>query len=93
MHHFRMQPKLINLIEELYRCTESTVLVGNEKSDWFTQTVGVCQGCILSPDLFNIFLEHIMREALQDDTSIENNIVKVNKRINNLRLGVHLQFV
>ena len=39
--------------------------VGSDVSSWFKQTVRVRQGCILSPDLFNLFLEHIVNEALQ----------------------------
>jgi hypothetical protein len=55
---------MINLIENLYRRTQSAIRVGNDITEWFKQVIGVRQGCILSPDLFNIYLEHIMREAL-----------------------------
>ena len=44
--------------------TESAVIVGHDITDWFKQTVGVRQGCIMSPDLFNLYLEHILRVAL-----------------------------
>ena len=61
MYHYGMQPILISLLEDLYKRTESAVIVGNGITDWFNQTVEVRQGCITSPDLFNLYLEHIMR--------------------------------
>lgn len=64
LHHYGIHPKLINLIENLYKKMQSAIRVRNDMTDWFQQTVGVWQGCILSQDFFNIYLEHIMREAL-----------------------------
>ena len=45
---------------------QSAVLFNGSTGEWFRTTVGVRQGCILSPTLFNIFLERIMCEALDD---------------------------
>ena len=44
----------------------SAVLFNSSIGDWFRTTVGVRQGCLLSPDLLNIFLEKIMTDALED---------------------------
>ena len=42
------------------------VLFNSSIGDWFQTTVGVRQGCLLSPTLFNIYLERIMTDALED---------------------------
>ena len=85
LHHYGIHPKLINLMENMYKRTQSAVRVGNNMTEWFKQLIGVRQGCILSPDLFNIYLEHIMREALEE---IESSEISINGRnISNLRFA------
>ena len=64
LQHYNVRRKLVSLIQSLYSRAVSAVRVGSDVSGWFNQTVGVRQGCILSPDLFNVFLEHILNEAL-----------------------------
>ncbi|GFN94160.1 LINE-1 retrotransposable element orf2 protein [Plakobranchus ocellatus] len=56
----------INSIENLYNKATSAVFCYNNIGDWFRTTVGVRQGCLFSPTLFNIFLERIMTDALED---------------------------
>jgi hypothetical protein len=73
MHHYGLSPKLIALLENLYKRAESAVIVGQDITDWFKQTVGVRQGCIVSPDLFNLYLEHVLRVALSSLNDAENN--------------------
>ena len=51
--------------------------------DWFQTGKGVCQGCILSPCLFNLYAEHIMRNAGLDETQVGIKIA--GRNINNLR--------
>ena len=51
------------LLRNLYSGQEATVRTGHEKMDWFKIGKGVCQGCILSPCLFNFYAEYIMRHA------------------------------
>ena len=53
-------------IENLCDMALSTVLFNDSTGEWFRTTVGVRQGCLLSPTLFNVFLEGIMCEALDD---------------------------
>src|SRR5437867_6626274 len=55
MRHYNIPAKLCSLIKSLYDQAISAVRVGKDISDWFSQTVGVRQGCTLSPDLFNLF--------------------------------------
>ena len=50
----------------LYNKAQSAVLFNGSTGEWFRTTVGVRQGCLLSPTLFNIFLERIMCQALDD---------------------------
>ena len=51
------------LLRNLYAGQEATVRTGHGKTDWFQIGKGVCQGCILSPCLFNFYVEYIMRNA------------------------------
>ena len=51
------------LLRNLYAGQEATVRTGHETTDWFQIKKGVCQGCILSPCLFNLYAEYIMRNA------------------------------
>ena len=46
---------------------EATVRTGHGTTDWFQTAKGVCQGCILSPCLFNFYAEYIMRNAGLDE--------------------------
>ena len=55
------------LLRNLYAGQETTVRTGHEKTDWFQTGKGVHQGCILSPCLFNLYAEHIMRNAGLDE--------------------------
>ena len=66
-------------------CTvqEATVRTGHGKTDWFKIEKGVYQGCILSPCLFNLYVEHIMGNAGLDEAQAGIKIIRRNT--NNLR--------
>ena len=51
------------LLRNLYAGQEATVITGHEPTDWFQIGKGIPQGCILSPCLFNLYAEYIMRNA------------------------------
>ena len=55
------------LLRNLYAGQEATVRTGHGTTDWFQIGKGVCQGCILSPCLFNLYAEDIMRNAGLDE--------------------------
>ena len=59
---------LICLLRNLYAGQEATVRTGHEPTDWFQIGKGVRQGCILSPCLFNLYAEYIMRNAGLEET-------------------------
>ena len=52
----------------MYVGQEATVRTGYEITDWFQIGKGICQGCILSPCLFNLYAEYIMRNAGLEET-------------------------
>ena len=54
--------KIVTLIKQIYEDTKCTVQIGAKLTDFFPVKVGVRQGCIMSPTLFNIFLDYIMME-------------------------------
>ena len=70
------------LLRNLYTGQEATV-TGHGTIDWFQIGKGVCQGCILSPCLFNFYAEYIMRNAGLDEAQAGIKIARRN--INNLR--------
>ena len=71
------------LLRNLYAGQEATVKTGHGTTDWFKIGKGVCQGCILSPCLFNLYTKYIMRNARLDEAQAEIKIA--GRSINNLR--------
>ena len=71
------------LLRNLYAGQEATVRTGHGTTDWFHIGKGVCQGCILSPCLFNFYAEYIMRNAGVEET--QTGIKIAGRNINNLR--------
>ena len=71
------------LLRILYAGPEATVRTGHGTADWFQIGKGVCQSCILSPCLFNLYAEYIMRNAGLEEAQTGIKITRRN--INNLR--------
>ena len=71
------------LLRNLYVDMEATVRTGHGTTDWFQIGKGVCQGCILSPCLFNLYEEYTMRNTGLDEAQVGIKIARRN--INNLR--------
>ena len=70
------------LLRNLHAGQEATVRTGHGTTDWFQIGKGVCQGCILSPCLFNLYADYIMRNAGLDKAQAgikiaRRNIVKL----------------
>ena len=74
---------LTRLMRNLYAGQEATVRTGHGTMDWFQIGKGVHQGCILSPCLFNLYAEYIMRNARLDEAQAGIKITRRNS--NNLR--------
>ena len=70
-------------LETLYAGQEATVRTRHGTTDWFQTGKGVCQGCILSPCLFNLYAEYIMRNTGLEEAKAGIKIARRN--INNLR--------
>ena len=66
MKKYNISTNLIQVIKNLYDKATCAVFFIRSIGDWFRTTVGVRQGCLLSPILFNIYLERIMTDALED---------------------------
>ena len=75
--------RLTCLPGNLYAGQEATVRTGHGITDWFKIGKEVCQGCILSPCLFNLYAEYIMRNARLDEAQARIKIT--GRNINNLR--------
>ena len=70
-------------MRNLYAGQEATVKTGHGTTDWFQIGKRVCQGCILSPCLFNLCAEYIMQNARLDEA--QDGIKIAGRNINNLR--------
>ena len=66
MLKYNISANLVRTIEHLYDKATSAVQMNGSIGEWFETTVGVRQGCLLSLTLFNIFLERIMSDALEE---------------------------
>ena len=65
---------LTHLLRNLYASQEATVRTGHGTTDWFQIGKGVRQGCILSPCLFNLYAEYIMRNAGLEEAQLESRL-------------------
>ena len=74
---------LTYLLRNLYAGQEATVRTRHGTTDWFQIMKGVCQGCILSPCLFNFYAEYLIGNARLDEA--QGGIKISRKNINNLR--------
>ena len=79
----RKSDHLTCLLRNLYAGQEATVRTGHETIDWFQIGKGRCQGCILSPCLFNLYAEYIMRNPGLNEAQAGIKITWRN--VNNLR--------
>ena len=79
----RIAEQLTCLLRNLHAGQEATVRTGHGTTDWFQIGKGVCQGCILSPCLFNLYAEYIKRNAGLDEAQAGINIA--GRNIYNLR--------
>ena len=66
MRKNNISANLVRSIEQLYDKASSAVQMYGSIGEWFRTTVGVWQGCLLSPTLFNIFLKRLMSDALEE---------------------------
>ena len=83
LKEMRILDLLTFLLRNLYAGQEATVRTGHETTDWFQIRKGVRQGCILSPCLFILYAEYIMRNPGLEEAQAGIKIARRN--INNLR--------
>ena len=81
---YNISTNLIRVIRNLYDKATSAVLFNSSIGNWFRITVGVRKGWLLSPTLFDIFLERIMTDALEDH---ESTVSIGGRTITNLRFA------
>ena len=79
------------LYRNQYAGQEATVRTGHGTTGWFQIGKGVCQGCVLSPCLFNLYAEYIMRNAWLDEAQPGIKIAR--RTINNLRYADDTSFM
>ena len=83
LREMQIPDHLTCLLRNLYAGQEATVRTGHGTTDWFQIRKGVCQSCILSPGLFSLYAEYLMRNAGLEEAQAGIKIARRN--INNLR--------
>ena len=83
LQEMEIPDNLTCLLRNLYAGQEATVRTGYGTIDWFQIGKGVCQGCILSPCLLNLYAEYIMRNSGLEEA--QAGIKTAGRNINNLR--------
>ena len=91
LKEMRIPDHLTCLLRNLYAGQEATVRTGHGTTDWFQIGKGVCQGCILSPCLFNLHEDYIMRNAELGEA--QAGIKIPGRNINNLRYADDTTFM
>ena len=84
MRFYNINANLIEFIENLYNNATSAVYLSGGIGDWFRTTVGVRQGCLLSPNLFNTSQQRIMTDALEEQ---QGTVSIGGKTISNFRFA------
>ena len=84
MRKYNISANLVRAIEQLYDKATSAVQMNGSIGEWFRTTIGVRQGCLLSPTLFNIFLERIITDALEEH---DGKVSIGGRNITNLRFA------
>ena len=83
MKHFGFNSKIISQVKAIYSKNQSAITVNGSLTEYFSTSIGVLQGCILSPPLFNITLEAMMNIA--KDSTEESGIKLYGSKVSNLR--------
>ena len=91
MKEMGISEHLTCLLRNLYADQEATVRTGHGTTDWFQIAKGLPQGCILSPCLFNLYAEYIMRNAGLEEA--QTGIKIAGRNINNLRYADDTTFM
>jgi len=63
--------KMWRVVKEMYSVVQSTVLVGEEQTEWFDLSTGVRQGCVMSPILFSLFINGLAREINKQGKGVD----------------------
>ena len=82
--------QLICLLRNLYADQEATFRTRHGTTDWFQIGKGVCQGCILSPCLFNLYAEYIMRNAGLEEAQLEPRLLGEISITSDMQMTPHL---
>ena len=91
LKEMRILDPLTCLLRNLHVGQEATIRIGHGTKDWFKIGKGVCQCCILSPRLFKLYAEYIMRNAGLEET--QAGIKIAGRNINNLRYAEDTSFM